>query len=197
MKRGNLRTGFLFLLIAFLILFGTASLIANTTHDEPRITGATISITGENTIRVPNSHQPTPSDTEGTLVLWTKPAVEIFDQFSDARDYIIFFSATNIPGLRIVYNLNTQQFEAGTPLLKSTKIDIFDGQNHQLSYTFKKGTEQAIYLDGVKVASSEFRPMAIPELTALMIGIDYITEVDIAGIEVAIYDRVLTPDQIY
>ncbi|MFH1063510.1 MAG: LamG-like jellyroll fold domain-containing protein [Candidatus Woesearchaeota archaeon] len=196
MKRGNLRTGFLFLLIAFLVLLGTASLIANAPGKESKITGATISITGENTIRVPNSHQPTPNENEGTLVLWTKPAVEIFDQFSDSRDYIIFFSATNIPGLRIVYNLNTKQFEAGTPLLRSPTIDIFDGQNHQLSYTFKKGTEQAIYLDGVKVASSEFRPMALPKLTAFMVNVDSITEVDISGVEVAVYDRALTPDQI-
>ncbi len=187
-KRGSHTRAFLYLLIAFMILFSTATLLAYTKSDDA-ITGRSISINSHNTIRVPDSNQPMPNENEGTIVLWTKPPIEIFEQFDDARDYIIFYSATNVPGLRIVYNIQTKRFEAGTPQLKSPEIDIFDGNNHQLVYTFNKEQGQAIYLDGVKVDESTFKPLKISQVTGFAIALPTIHQVDIKGVEVAVYDR--------
>jgi hypothetical protein len=190
-KKAGIRTSLMFLLVASLVVFAAGSLVVHLRSDD-KITGQTISASVTNTIRVPDSSQPLPNPDEGTIVLWTKPPVEIFGQFSDARDYIIFFSATNVPGLRIVYNMNAKRFEAGTPLLVSQPIDIFDGQNHQLAYTYKKGLGQKIFLDGVEVASSEFRPMKISQVTGFAFAVQSAPEADIAGTAVAMYDHYLT-----
>ena len=187
-KKAAFRTALMFLLLGFLVVFGVASFVANL-DDEQKITGQTINVNQHNTIKVPNSQQEVPNDEEGTIVLWTKPPVEIFDQFSDTRDYIIFFSATNVPGLRIVYNIRDSKFEAGTPLLSSQKIDIFDGQNHQFAYTFKQGVGQAIFLDGVKVNSSDFRPLKITQITGFIIAVSAVSDADIEGLQVDMYDR--------
>jgi hypothetical protein len=192
MEKGSVRASLMFLLVAFLVLFAAASLIAYTSRDDGKVTANTIYIDNKNTIRVPDSSQPLPNEDEGTIVLWTKPPVEIFDQFSDARDYIIFFSSTNVPGVRVVYNIRESRFEAGSPLLSSQKIDIFDGQNHQFVYTFKKGVEQAIYIDGVRVNSSGFSPMEVSGVTGFAIAVASIAEADIAGAEVAMYDHYIS-----
>jgi hypothetical protein len=118
----------------------------------------------------------------------------MFDQFSDARDYIIFFSATNVPGLRVVYNIDKSRFEAGSPLLSSPEINIFDEQPHQFVYTFKKDVEQAMFIDGVKVNSSQFRPLKISDVTGFAVAISSVAEADIEGAEVAVYDRYLDED---
>lgn len=198
MGKGSVRTSLVFLLVAFLVLFGVASLIAYLESEgfTDQVTGNVIIISNSNTIRVPDSHQPVPNEDEGTIVLWTKPPVEIFDQFSDARDYIIFYSSTNLPGVRIVYNMKEHMFEAGSPLLRSPEIDIFDGQNHQLAYTFKKGAAQSMFLDGQLVNTSDFRPLSAAQITGFTIMVPSISEVDIAGVEVAAYDRQLTPEYI-
>lgn len=195
MKKGGLRTSLVFLLVAFLVLFAAASLVANI-ESEDKVTGSTISIKNNNAIQVPDSSQPLPNEDEGAIVLWTKPPIEIFDQFSDARDYIIFYSSTNVPGLRIVYNIQSRRFEAGTPLMESPEIDIFDGRDHQLVYTFKKDMEQVLYLDGAKVSSSLFKPVRISQVTGFAVAIRSVPEVDIAGIEVAVYDRQLEGDSL-
>ena len=194
-KKAGIRTSLMFLLVASLVVFAAGSLVVHMRADD-KITGQTISASATNTIRVPDSSQPVPNTEEGTIVLWTKPPVEIFGQFSDARDYIIFFSATNVPGMRIVYNMNAKRFEAGTPLLVSQEIDIFDGQNHQLAYTYKKGVGQKIFLDGVEVASSDFKPMKIADVTGFAFAVQSAPEADIAGLEVAVYDRSLGPEEI-
>jgi hypothetical protein len=199
MKRKEpLKTSLMFLLVAFLIIFAAGAFVANMDRQErQKITADTIAIDSNNVIRVPNSHQPVPNTQEGTISLWTKPAVEIFDQFSDARDYIVFFSATNMPGLRVVYNIKAARFEAGTPLMASPKIDIFDKQNHHFVYMFRKGGEQKIYLDGVQVKSSDFRPIEKDMVVGLSIyELEDIEEVEIKGIEVAQYDRFMTADDL-
>jgi hypothetical protein len=191
MKKGGVRTSLMFLLVAFLVVFAAASFVAYISRGPDKITANTIMINSKNTIRVPDSSQALPNENEGTIVLWTKPPVNMFDQFSDARDYIIFFSATNVPGLRVVYNIDKSRFEAGSPLLSSPEINIFDEQPHQFVYTFKKDVEQAMFIDGVKVNSSQFRPLKISDVTGFAVALSSIAEADIKGAEVAVYDRFL------
>lgn len=187
-QKASLRTAFIFLTVAALLVLGTASFVANMKNQE-KLTANTILFSNTNSIKVPNSHQPLPNENEGAIVLWTKPPVKIFDQFSDARDYIIFYSATNLPGLRVVYNIRTEQFEAGTPLLTTPKVDIFDDQPHQIAYTYKRGFEQALFLDGKKVDSSEFKPPRILDATGMFWAIESVKASEIAGIEIALFDR--------
>ncbi len=195
-SQGNLRTAFIFFMIAFLILFGTASFLANNgAKSDDSVTGNTININKDNTVKVPDSDQSLPNVQEGTISLWTKPPVQIFDEFSDEKEYLVFFSAMNMPGLRIVYNLKEKRFESGSPLLRSPPIDIFDGQNHQLVYTFRKGGQQMILLDGVKVDESEFRPIEITKVTGFAIA-PMIPETSISGVELAMYDRQVTADML-
>jgi hypothetical protein len=194
-KKAGIRTSLMFLLVASLVVFAVGSLVVNI-RSENKITGESITVNAKNTIRVPDSNQPLPNPDEGTIVLWTKPPVEIFSQFSDARDYIIFFTATNVPGLRVVYNIKEKRFEAGTPLLTSPQIDIFDGQNHQLAYTYKKGLGQKVFLDGVEVASSDFRPMKISQVTGFAFAVQSAPEAEIAGAAVVMYDHYLTQDDL-
>ncbi|MFC1741836.1 hypothetical protein ACFL3V_04845 [Nanoarchaeota archaeon] len=194
-----LRTSFLMLLIAFLILFGAGSIVAKMNHGEAEanpITANTISVTNDNIIQVPNSHQKAPNTDQGTIVIWTKPPVEIFSQFSDARDYIIFYSATNIPGLRVVYNIKEKHFEAGAPLMSSPEVDIFDQKNHQIVYTFKKDGQQSIFLDGVKAATSDFKPIDSSKIVGFSFLEETADKVDIEGIEITAYDHSLTPEDL-
>lgn len=195
-RKANIRTAFIFFMLAFLILFGTASFLANNeAESDDSVTGNIIRITKQNTLKVPDSDQSLPNVDQGTVALWTKPPVQVFDDFSDEKEYLVFFSATNMPGLRIVYNLKERRFESGSPLLKSPPIDIFDGSNHQLVYTFKEGGRQAMLLDGVKVDESDFRPLKITKVTGFAIA-PIIGEVDISGIELAVYDRFVTEDML-
>jgi hypothetical protein len=195
MAEGSIRTAFMFLLVAFLTLFVTASVIAGF-HERGAnlVSGDVVNVKSERIIRVPNSTQPLPNTEEGSIVLWTKPPIKIFDQFVSDRDYIIFFSSTNVPGVRIVYNLKTHRFEAGTPLMSSPVIDIFDETPHQLVYVFKKGENQALMLDGAQVNESKFKPLEIMKATGFAIADVSATETEIEGAEVVVYDRYMTED---
>ncbi|MBW2965065.1 hypothetical protein KY363_06415 [Candidatus Woesearchaeota archaeon] len=196
-KRDPLRTSFMFLMIAFLVVFAAGSFVAYLQKQDIEVRSETLDISNSNVIRVPDSNQPVPNPDEGTLVLWTKQNIEIFDQFRDARDYIIFFTATNLQGLRIAYNIAEERFEAGMPLLATPKINIFDKADHQFVYTWKKGVEQALYLDGQKVRSSSFTPISTSDIVGMSIAdIEQYDEADIAGIEVAHYDRYMTAEEL-
>lgn len=197
LKRDPLKTSFLFLMIAFLILFAAGSFAAYIQKNEAEVRSETIDISNSNVIRVPDSNKPVPNPDEGTLVLWTKQNIEVFDQFRDARDYIIFFTATNLQGLRIAYNIAEERFEAGMPILATPKINIFDRADHQFVYTWKKGVEQALYLDGQKVRSSSFTPISTTEIIGMSIAdIEQYDEADIEGIEIANYDRYMTAEDL-
>ena len=203
-KRASLRTALIFLLFAFIVVFAAASFIGSMDRLD-RITANAvnseiISISGVNAIMVPGSSQPLPNIEEGTVEVWTKPPIEVFGQFDDARKYIVFYSAENKPGLRVVYNLQDNVFEAGMPILRSSEVDIFDDGYHQVVYTFKKGVGQSLFIDGQKVAESEFIEATATRITGFIIGTgmtpDDLDEVDIKGVEVAAYDRYVTAEEL-
>jgi len=183
-------TAFLLLLVGFLVLFATASLIADANwRKEDQISANIVRVDNDNVIRLPNTNQALPSTEEGTLVVVTNPPVKLFDQFSDTRDYIIFFSATNLPGVRVAYDIKKKMFQVGTPLMSSQEINIFDEKPHQLAYSFKKEGKQALFIDGVKVNESDFEPMTIMSATGFAVAVSAMSEIDMKGIEVAMYDH--------
>ncbi|MBW2966848.1 hypothetical protein KY362_00005 [Candidatus Woesearchaeota archaeon] len=198
-KRGNVRTALLFLLVAFLIVIAAASFMANFGRiQESEITGQTITVANrDNAVRMHESLTSVPNPDEGTIVIWTKPPMKIFGQFDDSHQYIIFFTAENIPGLRVAYNMKTSSFEAGTPLLRTPPVDIFDEAPHQFVYTYKAGGEQAIFLDGQKVSESAFSPMQITKVTGFMIkDFSDILRIDIDGLEISVYDRAISAEDL-
>ncbi len=196
-KRDPLRTSFLFLLVAFLVIFAAGAFVANMKDNAPDIRAETLKITGNSVIRVPNSESTVPNPTQGTLVLWTKKKIEVFDQFRDARDYIIFFTADNMPGFRIAYNIADSRFEAGMPILATPQVNIFDNTDHQFVYTWNKDIEQALYLDGKKVRSSKFLPVNKDMIVGMSIAdIEQFEEVDVEGIDITYYDKFMTEEEL-
>ncbi|PIN70743.1 hypothetical protein COV93_00220 [Candidatus Woesearchaeota archaeon CG11_big_fil_rev_8_21_14_0_20_43_8] len=124
----------------------------------------------QNTIAVPGSQRELPKGDEGSVVLMVKPPVQILEQFSDVREYILFFSSVNEPDLSIAYNIQSKRFEAGSPVLSSKEIDIFDGRAHQLAYTYKRGMGQNLFLDGTLVNTSVFDWRGASEITGFAVS---------------------------
>lgn len=191
-KKASINFALMFLLVSFLIIIGTAAFVFKfQSPSTNEISGHTINVANnQNAIKLPNSLQAVPNENEGTLVIWTKPPVQVFDQFSDSRKYIVFFQSTNIKGLKIIYNLETKKFEAGTPIMESNEIDIFDNQAHQIIYTYTKGRTQSIFIDGEEHIRSDFKPVSVSKITGLVIqDFNELKDIDIEGVTVEIYDR--------
>lgn len=199
-KKASHTAAFVGLMCAFIIVLGAASFVSHMNANEltgNAIRSEYITVGANNAIMLPGSEQAVPNEKEGTISIWTKPPIEVFDQFEDARKYIVFFSSKTHPGMRIVYNLEEKVFEAGLPILKSPKVDIFDNKPHNIIYTYKRGYLQGLVLDGQPVAESDFIEASATKITGFAIGIDgVLDEVEISGIEVAAYDHYLTPEEI-
>ncbi|MBS3113274.1 hypothetical protein J4418_04280 [Candidatus Woesearchaeota archaeon] len=69
---------------------------------------------------------------------------------------LIFFSSKVMPGLEIRYNIKEQVFEAGIPPFKSTSVELLNGQQHTLAFTYQLGEKQAIYFDGQNIGYRPF-----------------------------------------
>jgi hypothetical protein len=199
-RKANYKTAFFFILVAFLLTFLATSFIIYTGSS---ITGNTVSsddlkITGTNAIMLPDSNQPLPNTEEGTVSLWTKPPVQMFEQFNDARKYIVFFTAANIPGMRVVYNLEEKVFEAGVPVLKSSRIDIFDNQEHNVVYTYKRGVGQSLFIDSQIVNTSDYVELSVDEVTGFSVfeGETALPEVNVGGVEIAKFCSYVTQEEL-
>ena len=82
---------------------------------------------------------------------------------------MMFFSSETIKGLRIFYDFRDSRLKAGLPLMGSEQEIGFDGNPHQIIYTFKKGIKQALYFDTVLVAEGPFDPNESPPLVGLAV----------------------------
>lgn len=195
-RTAGYKRAFLFILAAFLVTLITASFISyrNASVTGNSIMSESISVTGTNAIMLPDSYQELPNTEEGTMSLWTKPPVQMFEQFDDSRKYIIFFTSTNVPGMRIVYNLDEKVFEAGVPVMKSPRIDIFDDAPHNVVYTFKRGVGQSLFIDGQIVNTSDYIEITVDKVTGFAVLTDDGTfpTVSMSGVSVQKYGRYMT-----
>ena len=108
-------------------------------------------------IMMDNKGGDVPNINEGTLIMLAKIDMsKILINPSQRLRYIVLFSSKTIDGFGVRYNFIDSTLEAGLPLIKAETINLLDGNMHQIGYTFKKGAEQELYLDGVKVASGAF-----------------------------------------
>lgn len=107
-----------------------------------------------------------PSTEEGTLTGKVKP-----NYFKEPIDQIIvLFASTKIPGLSLIYYPFQQRLVGGSPQMLAEDISLFDGSDHEITYTFKNGEKQALYYDGKQVASSDFK-LYYSLLTGMITGV--------------------------
>ena len=99
------------------------------------------------------------NDREGTVVINFQGSMEQLDRhFGLIPDYLVLITSQQIAGLKIIYNLNAQALEGGIPPLQSSSFNLFDEQNHQLTYTFHVDKGQMMFVDGQKVAEGPYNP---------------------------------------
>jgi hypothetical protein len=98
-----------------------------------------------------------PNPEEGTAIFnFRLPMDDIIVDLDNVARYVVFVESRSIPGLFLRYNTKDSVLEGGIPLLRSAKVTLLDDREHQLLYTFKKGEQQKIYLDGEEIASGIF-----------------------------------------
>jgi hypothetical protein len=114
-----------------------------------------------------------PSTKEGTFV-------GIIDGNKNPSRYgekIILFTSAKIPGLSLEYYPSKSKLVGGTPEMIAENIVIFDGQKHQIAYSFKRFSKQNLFFDGILVAESNFEIFP-RHLTGLITGVEkvYVSE---------------------
>jgi len=107
-----------------------------------------------------------PSTEEGTFGGQLNPTY-----FKEPVDQVvILFASAKIPGLTILYYPYEQTLVAGTPQMAIPDIVFFDGQAHEIMYSFKKGGNQYFFYDGNVVGQSAYVPYEENMLTGLVTG---------------------------
>ena len=113
---------------------------------------------------VPQGVNDFPNAEEGTFAGTTQK--EYYKE--DLGETIILFSSAKIPTLNIIYHPNENKLTAGSPHMEANNIVLFDGQHHEIAYTFKRNWQQTLYYDGQPVASSNYQTPS--QLTGLVTG---------------------------
>jgi len=123
-----------------------------------------IAIVEEN-VEAPQKSNDFPSTKEGTFV------GTINGQAKIDKDEILLFHSAKVPGLNLKYYPKESRLEGGTPSMSAKEIILFDGNFHQVAYTFKRFSKQKLFFDGEMVAESDFVWYS-GYLTGLVIGPD-------------------------
>ncbi|MEK6969916.1 MAG: hypothetical protein AABW48_05810 [Nanoarchaeota archaeon] len=84
-------------------------------------------------------------------------------------EVVILFASVTVPGLTILYYPQENKLVAGTPQMTATGIELFQGERHNLVYSFDLGKTQKIYYDGELKAESDFQLYG-SELTGMVTG---------------------------
>ena len=88
----------------------------------------------------PNDFQ---NEDEGTFSMNINIGYDTLEHhFGFIPDNLIIFNSKKIQGLRLLYNLEDKIMTGGLPSLKSSAFELFDKQNHNIIYTFKKYRQQ-------------------------------------------------------
>lgn len=82
---------------------------------------------------------------------------------------IILFSSSKIPGLAIVYYPFEKRILAGLPPMIGESVDLIDGKNHHIIYSFEEGGQQALFIDEKVVASGNYQSYQ-NQMTGMVIG---------------------------
>ena len=72
-------------------------------------------------------------------------------------DPVVLFVSAKVPGMSLLYYPHKKLLVGGTPQMIAEDIDLFQGEKHQITYSFDKGEKQRLFYDGKIVAESEFK----------------------------------------
>ncbi len=93
-----------------------------------------------------------PSSEAGTFIGILRPTY-----FKEPLDnIIILFASVRVPGMVLAYYPTEHKLIGGTPQMVADGITFFDGQSHELKYSFQRNGQQLLIIDGKVVASSPF-----------------------------------------
>lgn len=84
---------------------------------------------------------------------------------------VVLFASSRIPGLMLVYYPYERRLVGGTPQMVIENVVFFDGQPHQLIYSFQKDGQQVIAYDGTPIAASDFIYFGGNAFTGLVTGL--------------------------
>lgn len=107
-----------------------------------------------------------PSTEQGTFtgILQPEYPQEPIDQV------VLLFASSKVPGLMLIYYPYEQRLIAGTPQMIIENIVFFDGQPHQIIYSFEQGGQQVLAYDGVPMAASDFHFYGGNAFTGMTLG---------------------------
>ena len=162
--------GVILLFTALILVFNTVDAVKHTITKAEKAPAATMQMNDF------------PTAEEGTFI-----GVLPEKYFKEEMDnVIILFASAKIPGLTLMYYPEQKRLVGGTPQLAAENIYLFDGQKHELKYSFKKNGPQSLFYDNKLIASGDFRPAYPLVITGLAIGFidnhvsDAFVEVDIS-----------------
>ncbi len=137
-----------------------------------------------------------PNKEQGTVVISLKaPESEILVGESEPTRVILFRSNT-VDGLSIEYLFGEKRLISGIPSIESQVVDIFDGNMHQIAYSFMRGDMQMLFLDGVKLAEGKFDPTTELTVTGFMVKMPENELSADAENDMVLYDRAMSEEEI-
>ena len=102
----------------------------------------------------------------GTFTGWS--GQQYFQEPIDS--VVILFASAKIPSLTLIYYPQEKKIIGGTSQMVAEDIALFEGNFHQITYTFDREGEQRLYYDARLVASSEFQPSFGSQIQGMIAG---------------------------
>ena len=115
---------------------------------------------------IPSSTTDFPSEEAGTLDGWVSLNPQIVTE-----DVVVLFSSGKIPGLAIVYYPKEKRVVAGMPPLIAENVELLDGKEHNIIYTFQKDGQQAFIVDNTLLAIGTYQPYQHNGITGMAVGV--------------------------
>jgi len=138
-----------------------------------------------------------PNKEQGTVVVALRAADSEIDVGETTPSRVQLFRSKLVEGLAIDYLYEEKYIVSGIPKLKSAEVSLFDGNLHQVAYTFKRGEKQQLYFDGQLMAEGEYNPATKLTITGFLVKLpENEVKESVAGTSVVIYDRAMSEEEI-
>jgi hypothetical protein len=141
-----------------------------------------------------------PSTDQGTVIV--KFAAQVSDVLIGglAPDRVMLFRSSAIKDLSMAYLYDSKSLVAGMPPLKSDAVELLDGKEHEIAYTFKEGEMQMLFFDGRKLAESMYHAHSDNPITGFVTGLKR-SERGVfvesgTGADVTITDRAMSEEEL-
>ncbi|MFH1275533.1 MAG: hypothetical protein ABIH82_00315 [Candidatus Woesearchaeota archaeon] len=145
-------------IIVAVVLISSTFFVIDLFKEEPQTEVVTETVTG--------TINDFPSDQAGTLNGYLQ-----VDPNMPVENTIVLFSSAKISGLAMVYYPKQKRVVVGMPPMVADNVDLFDGKEHNVIYTFEKEGMQAFFIDKQIVVSGNYKPYSGAGITGMVIGI--------------------------